>query len=115
MPATVTLTLQQPPEFASMLRDEFATMPRTRVESFEAEAEDRRRATGTHVLGRQAILDQNWWDSPSSHEPRRELNPSVAAKDKWSRIEVRLGKVLPKNARERWFGINSRRIEASHR
>jgi putative transposase len=88
MPATVTLTFSRPPEFDGMSREEFAGMLRARVEAVEAEAEDRRRATGARVLGRQAILDQDWWDSPTSHEPRRELNPRVAAKDKWSRIEA---------------------------
>jgi putative transposase len=66
MPATVTLTFQQPPEFNDLSREEFVALLRSRIEAFE----------------------QNWWDSPTTHEPRRELNPRVAAKDKWSRIEA---------------------------
>ena len=54
----------------------------------KADAEAKRQATGARVLGRRAILDQDWRDSPSSYEPRRELNPRVAAKNKWSRIEA---------------------------
>jgi hypothetical protein len=88
MPATVTLTFHRPPEFAEMTRADFVTMVQTRVEAFEAEAKAHRRATGARVLGRKAILKQNWWDSPTTHEPRRDLNPRVAAKDKWSRIEA---------------------------
>jgi putative transposase len=88
MPATVTLEFQQPNEFKNMSRKEFADMLRTRVKDFEAKAEERRRATGARVLGRKAILKQHWWDSPTTREPRRELNPRVAAKDKWSRIEA---------------------------
>jgi putative transposase len=85
-PATVTLTFFRPQEFEGMPREEFAGMLRARVEA--SEAEDRRRATGARVLGRQAILDQDWRDRPSSCDPRRELNPRVAAKSNWSRIEA---------------------------
>jgi putative transposase len=88
MPANVTLTFQQPPGFEGMSREEFIATRRARVEDFEAEVKNRRRATGARVLGRRAILAQNWWDSPSSPAPRRDLNPCVAAKDKWSRIEA---------------------------
>ena len=55
MPATVNLTFSRSPDFLGMSREEFADMLRTRVEAAETEAEDRRRATGTRVLGRQAI------------------------------------------------------------
>ncbi len=88
MPATVTLTFDRPPGFEGMSHEEFAGMLRNRVGAAETEAEAKRLATGARVLGRQAILDQDWSGSPSSHEPRRELNPRVAAKNKWSRIEA---------------------------
>jgi len=88
MPATVTLTFARPPGFEGISHEEFAGLVRNRVEAVEADAEDRRRATGTQVLGREAVLAQDWWRSPTSHEPRRQLNPRVAAKDKWSRIEA---------------------------
>ena len=88
MPASVTLTFSRPPEFDGQSQDECAGTLRGRVEAAEAEAESKRRETGTRVLGRQAIQDQDWRDSPSSLEPRRELNPRVAAKNKWSRIEA---------------------------
>jgi hypothetical protein len=88
MPAIVTLTFQQPAEFADLSRDEFAALLRAHVERIEVEAEDRRRTTRSCVLGRKAILKQNWWDRPRTPEDHRELNPRVAAKNKWSRIEA---------------------------
>jgi putative transposase len=88
MPESVTLTLHRPPEFADMTAEEFADMLRARVEAVEADAEAKRRVAGKRVLGRQAVLDQDWRDSPSSHAPRRALSPRVAAKNKWSRIEA---------------------------
>jgi putative transposase len=88
MPASVTLTFGRPPEFSTMSAEEYADMVRTRVEAAEADAEAERCATGGRVLGRQGVLDQDWHDSPTSPEPRREISPRVAAKNKWSRIEA---------------------------
>jgi hypothetical protein len=88
MPPSATLTFSRPSEFAGMAHDEFAGLLRTRVEAAEADAEAKRHATGSRVLGRQGVLDQDWRDSPSSREPRRALSPRVAAKNKWSRIEA---------------------------
>jgi hypothetical protein len=88
MPASVTLSFGRPSQFAAMSHDEYAVLLKRRVQAAEAEAEAKRRTTGARVLGRQAVLDQDWRDSPCSSEPRRELNPRVAAKDKWSRIEA---------------------------
>jgi len=88
MPASVTLTFNRPPEFKDIAQDEFVSLLRGRVEDVERDAEAKRQASGTHVLGRRGVLDQDWRDSPISQEPRRNLNPRVAAKDKWSRIEA---------------------------
>jgi hypothetical protein len=41
-------------------------------------------------MGRRAVLDQKWNDRPGSREPRRKLDPRVAARSKWSRIEALL-------------------------
>jgi putative transposase len=38
------------------------------------------------VMGMAAVMSQDWSDSPTSHEPRRELSPRIAAKNKWARI-----------------------------
>ena len=88
MPTSVALTFGRPPEFAGMSQDEFVGMLRARIELAEVDAEAKRHATGARVLGRQGVLDQDWRDSPSSHAPRRGLNPRLAAKNKWSRIEA---------------------------
>jgi putative transposase len=86
MPASIALTFGRPPELANMTAREYPDMLRARVEAAEAETEAKRRATGGRVLGKQAVLDQDWRDSPTSHEPRLEPDPRVAAKSKWSRI-----------------------------
>ena len=40
------------------------------------------------VLGAAAVLRQKPTDSPASNEPHRELNPRIAARDKWKRVEA---------------------------
>ena len=108
MPASATMTFDRPPGFEDRSHEEFTDMVRNRVGAAEAEAEAKRRATGARVLGRQGILAQDWQDSPNSHSPRRQLNPHVAAKNKWSRIEA-----LQRN---KDFGIGYRRaLEAFRR
>ena len=42
-----------------------------------------------YALGRR-ILRQSWRDSPTTLEPRRTLNPRVAARSMWHRIEALL-------------------------
>jgi hypothetical protein len=43
---------------------------------------------GGRFLGAVQVLAQKPTDRPTSGEPRRGLNPRVAARDKWKRIEV---------------------------
>ena len=60
------------------------------MQDAESDAAYKRYASGIGVFGRQRVLDQDWRDSPASHAPRRNLDPKVAAKNKWSRIETLL-------------------------
>ena len=88
MPEVVTLELVLPPELGDP--DEIRRVVRERVAAVEAGAAEERRRTGRPVLGRRAILKQSWRARPSNHEPRRQLSPRVAARDKWARIEALL-------------------------
>jgi hypothetical protein len=90
MPETVTLSISRPVEFADMNAEDYRALLTSRVQGAEAAAADKRYTSGVGLLGRQRILDQDWRDSPTSDEPRRNLAPRVAAKNKWSRIEALL-------------------------
>jgi hypothetical protein len=86
MPDEVELTLGLPddfPEKAAFLAE---------LERRIAEVEDRcareRMESGRRVLGRRCVLRQSWRDTPSSREPRRNLRPRVAARDKAERIAI---------------------------
>lgn len=86
MPGEVSVELTLPPELGDP--SEILRTVRERVAQVEAEHAARRAETGRPVIGRRRILRQSWRDSPTSHEPRRTLNPRVAARSKWHRIET---------------------------
>jgi putative transposase len=88
MPEKITLTLQRPVGFEQMEQDEFAKMVREGLAAIESAASDERRRCGRRVLGRALVLRQRWQDSPRSSEPRRQLKPTVAARNVWRKIEV---------------------------
>jgi hypothetical protein len=73
LPAALSLRQVIPPELgvdASLLLVQL----RERVAGLEAACADARNRTGgRRVLGRRAILAQDWRDKPSSTEPRRNL------------------------------------------
>ena len=66
---------------------DYRSLVKEHVDSIETEAAAARRTAGTTVLGRRRILAQRWFDKPSDAEPRRQLSPNVACRDKWLRIE----------------------------
>ena len=95
MPETVMLSFERPPGFESMTTRDFAELMAARVRQVEEMSAVERRRAGTTIVGRRAVLQQRWSDRPSTREPRRQLDPRVAARSKWSRIEALL--------RNRWF------------
>jgi putative transposase len=91
MPATSALELSVPPGFDSA--DAF------RAQLAEALARLEEQASRDHAgefIGIARVLAQSPTAIPGSGEPRRRLNPRVAARDKWKRVEalVRLKEFL---------------------
>jgi putative transposase len=86
MPAERTLKMTIPAELGSA--EAFIEDLVIRVEHLELQAAEKRRAAGIKLVGRKHILSQRWKDSPQTFEPRRRLNPRVAATNVWSRIEA---------------------------
>ena len=87
MPATVQLSFLPPPSFSGLPLQDYRSQVKERVEGVETEAAVARRGARTTVLGQRRILAQRWNDKPSDAEPRRQLSPNVACRDKWLRIE----------------------------
>jgi putative transposase len=88
MPEKVTLKLYRPPGFEHLTQEQFAALLMERIAKVERKAREERR--GGRVLGVKAILRQRPTDRPETQEPRRALNPRIAAKSKWQRIEATL-------------------------
>jgi hypothetical protein len=86
MPEDVELTFTLPPTLG-----EPAAL-RARLRDLIAEVEARcaraRQEQGCGILGWSRVLRQAWHASPTSHEPRRNLRPRVAARSRWARIEA---------------------------
>ncbi len=101
MPEEVELEVTCPAGFESVeeLRRELSK----RVEELEDEAARRLGEEGRSFLGARKVMAQKPNARPAPVEPRRELNPRVAARDKWKRIEalLRLGAFLS-DYREAW-------------
>lgn len=84
MPDEIELELKLPEHFEG--KAEFLAELERRIADIEASCAAERMKSGRRVVGRRAVLRQSWRDSPTSHEPRRNLRPRVAERDKWLRI-----------------------------
>jgi putative transposase len=91
MPKCSKLALVAPPGFASAA--EFQRALSTALAGREDAAAAERNTEGDGFLGAARVLAQRPTACPHSGEPRRALNPRVACRDKWKRIEV-LGRLV---------------------
>jgi putative transposase len=88
MPPVAYLEAKVPSCFDTLKPHQFAARLAAAVKAREAELREQHVKDGRTVLGRDAVIAQDPFDSPQSLEPRRKLNPRVACKDKWRRIEA---------------------------
>lgn len=87
LPATIELRYEVP-DWCPWDVETYRKRVLERLGEQEAKHRAERREKGWKVLGRKAVLDQHHEESPASREPRFRLNPRVAARDKWRRIEA---------------------------
>ncbi len=87
-PSAIDLELTIPECFSNMSPRELVTTLQQRIKDKEAELRQEAQEKDIHFLGVRAIRRQCHTDSPVSREPRRNLSPRVAAKNKWRRIEA---------------------------
>jgi len=101
MPEDVELTFTLPPELgdSSIVREQL----RARIAEVEVACARERQLRSRCVVGRRRILRQSWRESPTSHEPRRNVRPRVAARSKWARIEaLQRNREFAREYREAW-------------
>jgi len=88
LPESATLEFVASPFHSDMLHSEWAKLVQDSVDREVQTIRERRIKAGIRVVGAKAVLARHWNDAPTSHEPRREMNPHVACRDKWRRIEA---------------------------
>jgi hypothetical protein len=88
MPDAVTLPIARPAAFRDADANTWSALVINQLRAREADHWQRRSAAKTRVLGRTKVLAQNPLSSPTSKELRFQLNPRIAAKNKWARIEA---------------------------
>jgi REP element-mobilizing transposase RayT len=86
LPESVELTLAPPPGFTSA--EEFQTRVASELLRLEQQAARDAGAEGRPFVGAARVLAQSPFARPPPGEPRFRLNPRVAARDKWKRIEA---------------------------
>jgi len=108
MPTAVPLQMTVPPCFSSIGRHKLASQLAQQLKDHEADLLAKHAAEGRELLGRLAVLCQDPFDCPQSLAPRRNLNPRVACRDKWRRVEAlcRLKEFL-QAYREAWLAFKS--------
>jgi hypothetical protein len=87
-PPTIELPIHRPPGCEHMTQDDFAALLEEKIAQAEAAAERERAEAGKTVIGRAQVLRQSWTDRPATTEPRRTLDPRVACRNVWKRIET---------------------------
>jgi hypothetical protein len=84
MPVESELKLGLPDEFPE--KAAFLAELEHRIAEVEEQCAQQRMQCGRRVMGRRSILRQSWRDTPTTREPRRNLRPRLAARDKLERI-----------------------------
>jgi REP element-mobilizing transposase RayT len=87
MPVTATLRFCRPPRFRHLTQRQWTDLIRAEIAKEEQRIAAERERLKIGVVGRKAILAQDAFAKPATHEPRGDLNPRVACKNKWRRIE----------------------------
>jgi putative transposase len=90
MPEVVELPIHRPAGYEGLSPEDWANLVGKRVRDEESRERDRRVTHGVAALGRQGILSQKPLDHPKTPAPHFRMNPRVAAKSKWARIEALL-------------------------
>jgi REP element-mobilizing transposase RayT len=86
LPESIELRLTPPPHFSSAA--EFRELLSSEVLALEERHRCEIEGEGRSFLGAARVLAQRPFSRPAPGEPRFRLNPRIAARDKWRRIEV---------------------------
>jgi putative transposase len=88
MPDSVSLRFVLPPALADQSVVAYSTAVSQRMGAKESEQKQYVRAGGRTFAGMKRVMAQHPTDTPDTPEPRRDISPRVAAKNKWRRMEL---------------------------
>ncbi len=86
LPVIEHLELTPPPGFESA--DDFKARVVAALTRREEQAQAELARNGRSFAGRARVMAQDPFERPASREARRQLNPRIASRDKWKRIEA---------------------------
>ena len=86
VPKEARLTFMKPKQFAHLSDADFRKFFRERYREKERATQETFDANNRDFLGARQVKKQHPFDSPRSHEEKRELSPRIACKRKWPRI-----------------------------
>jgi REP element-mobilizing transposase RayT len=86
LPELAALRFHCPPGFESM--EAFRTQLMAEVTRLEDRAARKHATAGRAFLGARVVMAQRPQASPRPDEPRRGLNPRIASRDRWRRVEA---------------------------
>lgn len=86
MPREITLQLVIPPELGN--REDVLRAVAAGVALVETNCEAERMRDGRRIVGRRQVLRFSWKQHPTAPQPRRRLNPRIAARDPLRRVEA---------------------------
>ncbi|MBN2343783.1 MAG: transposase [Deltaproteobacteria bacterium] len=88
MPEFVSLEVTMPPCFEGLTPNTYEKLVETEITRREEQIAEEMQQNRKRFLGMDAVMKQSFSERPKNPEPRRRLNPRVAAKDKWLRINA---------------------------
>lgn len=88
MPKKIKFKLERPEIFMEMCDEEFVEMLEEGIEEREEEIRAEAKQKRKKFMGARRVLKQDPYARPRKRETKGKLNPQVAAKNKWRRIEA---------------------------
>ncbi|MCP4679600.1 MAG: hypothetical protein GY854_29730 [Deltaproteobacteria bacterium] len=88
MPSRVELNIEPPPQFQDMSDEEYEQFIFAKLAEQESKIHTEMESMGQSFLGIRAVMKQRPYSSPRTREKRFGINPNIAAKNKWLRMEA---------------------------
>lgn len=87
-PEEITFKLTRPKIYTNLDDAEFVELMRVEINKKQNSARNEAESRGILFMGTRRVMKQNPFNCPRTIEPRRNMKPRVAAKNKWRRIEA---------------------------